>query len=166
MGVSGALPLTPVMAGFLAGGGDYRTFNQAVPVQVPASMDLELLTATIAAVVDAHDMLRATLDRDENGEWVFEARPVGSVDVAGWIRHYPVPADIDDAELNAVASKATDAALRELDPQTGDMVRFLWFDFGAATVGTVCSTSLGITSWSMVCRGGFWCRTWRLRGRN
>ncbi|MCX5046721.1 non-ribosomal peptide synthase/polyketide synthase [Aldersonia sp. NBC_00410] len=125
----GTLPLTPVMAGFLAGGGDYRTFNQSVPVQVPASMDLKLLTATIATVVDAHDMLRATLHRDENGEWVFEARPVGSVDVAQWIRHYPLPADIDDAELSAVASKATDAALGELDPQTGDMVRFLWFDF-------------------------------------
>ncbi|WP_157108382.1 phosphopantetheine-binding protein, partial [Aldersonia kunmingensis] len=50
----GTMPLTPVMAGFLAGGGDYRTFNQAVPVQVPASMSLELLTATIAAVVDQH----------------------------------------------------------------------------------------------------------------
>ncbi|MCX5044012.1 condensation domain-containing protein [Aldersonia sp. NBC_00410] len=125
----GLMPLTPVMAGFLAGGGDYRTFNQSVPVQVPASMDAELLRATIAAVVDQHDMLRATLHRDENGEWVFEARPVGSVDVAQWIRHYPVPADIDDAELNSVASAAVDAALRELDPQTGDMVRFLWFDF-------------------------------------
>ncbi|WP_245672572.1 condensation domain-containing protein, partial [Aldersonia kunmingensis] len=78
-------------------------------------------------------MLRATLDRDENGEWVFEARPVGSVDVADWIRHYPVPADIDDAELNSVASQAADAALRELDPQTGDLIRFLWFDFKTGT---------------------------------
>ncbi|WP_157108583.1 condensation domain-containing protein, partial [Aldersonia kunmingensis] len=128
----GTMPLMPVMAGFLAGGGDFRTFNQAVPVQVPASMDLELLTKTIAAVVDQHDMLRAILDRDAEGEWVFEARPAGSVDVAEWIRHYPVPADIDDAELNAVASRAADSALRELDPQTGDMVRFLWFDFEGA----------------------------------
>ncbi|WP_157108693.1 non-ribosomal peptide synthetase, partial [Aldersonia kunmingensis] len=128
----GTLPLTPVMASFLAGGGDYRTFNQAVPVQVPASMDAELLRATIAAVVDQHDMLRAALTRDGNGEWVFEARPVGSVDVAEWIRHYPVAADIDDVALNAVASKAADSALRELDPLTGDMVRFLWFDFEGA----------------------------------
>ncbi|WP_245672789.1 non-ribosomal peptide synthetase [Aldersonia kunmingensis] len=125
----GPMPLTPVMAGFLAGGGDYRTFNQAVPVQIPASMNAELLRATIAAVVDQHDMLRATLDRDETGEWVFEARPAGSVDVADWIRHYPVSATIEDAELSAVASKATDEALRELDPQTGDLIRFLWFDF-------------------------------------
>ncbi|WP_222844271.1 non-ribosomal peptide synthetase [Aldersonia kunmingensis] len=56
---------------------------------------------------------------------------MGSVDVADWIRHYPVPADIDDAELNSVASQAADAALRELDPQTGDLIRFLWFDFSA-----------------------------------
>ncbi|MCX5044947.1 non-ribosomal peptide synthase/polyketide synthase [Aldersonia sp. NBC_00410] len=133
----GRLPLTPVMRGFLESGGDYRTFNQAVPVQVPASMDLELLTKTVAAVVDAHDMLRATLHRDDAGEWVFEARPVGSVEVADWLRHYPVPADIEDAELNAIASQAADAALRELDPQTGDLVRFLWFDFGADRHGVL-----------------------------
>uniref|UniRef100_UPI0012ED02D2 non-ribosomal peptide synthetase n=1 Tax=Aldersonia kunmingensis TaxID=408066 RepID=UPI0012ED02D2 len=153
----GEMPPTPLLADVLAAGGDLHAFTQAVAVQLPDGIDADLLRATIGAVVDHHDMLRAQLRYTAGGSPVLEARPVGSVDIDSLIRRVAVPADIDDTELTRIASCESDAALAELDPENGAVIRFVWFGFAeSATDGTRRRAVLRIIAHHYVVDGVSW----------
>nr|WP_275942082.1 non-ribosomal peptide synthetase [Nocardia cerradoensis] len=120
----GEIPLTPVLAAYLDSGVHNR-FAQTMVLGLPEHIDESGLIATIAAVLDHHDVLRSRVRRTGEG-WTFEALPTGSVDVRDLVTTVDVPAGVDAAELNRIASAAMDSALAALDPQAGRMLTFTW----------------------------------------
>ncbi|WP_454195261.1 amino acid adenylation domain-containing protein [Nocardia sp. Marseille-Q1738] len=141
----GEIPLTPIMAGTLAKGSSYQRFSQSMALRLPADIDRETLVATIGAVFDHHDVLRARLRRNgraasgtADASWLFEALEPGAVEIGTLVRRVELPADIDDAELSRRASDEYDAALGRLDPSNAAMVQFVWFAFtgDAANAGS------------------------------
>ncbi len=123
---AGSVPLTPIMA-WLKENGGFAGFNQSVLLRVPAGLSGDALTAAVGAVLDRHDMLRARLDRSDVDEWSLWVPPAGAVDASRCVRRVDVTGN---ADLAAVLAEHGEAARRELDPDTGAMVRVVWFDAG------------------------------------
>ncbi|MEV4130485.1 amino acid adenylation domain-containing protein, partial [Nocardia sp. NPDC049707] len=124
----GVIPLTPMLAATLSNDGSYERFSQSLTLALPDGIDHATLVATIGAVFDHHDVLRARLRRG-TPTWVFEALERGAVDVDVLVHRVVLPADIDDAELSRRANAEYDAALDRLDPANASMAQFVWFDF-------------------------------------
>ncbi|WP_405824641.1 amino acid adenylation domain-containing protein [Streptomyces sp. NBC_01390] len=126
---TGTVPLTPVMHWLRELGGPYRSYHQSALVQTPAALDRPKLAAVLLALADRHAMLRGTLVRTETGHWTLEVPEVGTVDTGTWIERVDV-AGLDAEELRAVVADRAHAARAALDPDTGAMVRGVWFDAG------------------------------------
>ncbi|MFE9252358.1 amino acid adenylation domain-containing protein [Streptomyces sp. NPDC007088] len=95
-------------------------FNQSMTVRVPAGLDEQALDQAVQALTDHHDLLRLR----HHPDGTYEVRERGTV---------PVPvrrAEPDD-------DRAAEAARRELAPATGEVARFVWFDAGPDTPGTL-----------------------------
>ncbi len=114
-GGTGWAPLPPTAAHVLALGGGLGRFCMSAMLTLPGDVDRPELIATLQAVLDRHDALRARLDRERTGLW-FE--PPGLVDAAALLREVPGTADVN-AELDAAADR--------LDPDAGPMAQFVWF---------------------------------------
>ncbi|WP_283478158.1 non-ribosomal peptide synthetase [Rhodococcus sp. H29-C3] len=123
----GSMPLTPIMRKVTEAGGRLDRFSQSVSVGLPAEIDRALLTATLTAIVDHHDMFRAVF---ANGEMA--VREQGNVDVGPAIDRVRVDPSISGADLEALASDRLSAAMGRLSPATGAMIQFVWFDFTTA----------------------------------
>ncbi|MEU8901536.1 amino acid adenylation domain-containing protein, partial [Nocardia sp. NPDC048505] len=117
----GEMPLTPVLAAYLAHGPVGR-FSQQMVLELPADITRKALVDTLTAVLDQHDVLRARLRRTES-RWLLDARPAGTVDVDALLDRRDVPAGADAA---AIAEAAMDAALDTLDPVAGRMLACTW----------------------------------------
>ncbi|MFJ5266794.1 amino acid adenylation domain-containing protein, partial [Streptomyces sp. NPDC088387] len=120
---TGEVAFTPAM---LAMGADAVRpgFAQWMTVGAPTGIGLDVLTAGLAAVLDAHDMLRARALPDELRLVVGEP---GSVDAAALVTR--VVGDVADTDR-----LARDEAAR-LDPVAGVNVRVVWVDAGPNEVG-------------------------------
>ncbi|MDW4908654.1 amino acid adenylation domain-containing protein [Streptomyces sp. ADMS] len=127
---TGTVPLTPVMHWLRELGGPFGSYHQSALVQTPAALDRPKLAAVLLALADRHAMLRSTLVRTEAGHWSLEVPAAGSVDTGTWIERVDV-AGLDAEELRAVVGDRAHAARAALDPDTGGMVRAVWFDAGA-----------------------------------
>ncbi|MFM9570789.1 amino acid adenylation domain-containing protein [Streptomyces turgidiscabies] len=127
---TGTVPLTPVMHWLRELGGPFKSYHQSALVQTPAALDRPKLAAVLLALADRHAMLRSTLVRTEAGHWTLEVPAVGAVDTGSWIERVDV-AGLDAAELRATVGDRAHAARAALDPDTGAMVRAVWFDAGA-----------------------------------
>ncbi|MEU6352023.1 amino acid adenylation domain-containing protein [Streptomyces sp. NPDC047072] len=130
---TGTIPLTPVMHWLRELGGPFSTYHQSALVRTPAALDLPGLTAVLQALADRHDLLRATLVRpslDAVEDWSLHVPAAGTVDAAGWIQRVDV-AGLDAEALNDAVREHAYAARQLLDPDTGAMVRAVWFDAGA-----------------------------------
>ncbi|MGW4767727.1 amino acid adenylation domain-containing protein [Nocardia sp. NPDC004278] len=129
----GEIPLTPLLAATLSNGASHQRFSQSMALALPDGIDRETLVATIGAVFDHHDVLRARLRGNASAaagtSWVFEALERGALDVDALVDRIEMPADISDAELSRRANIEYDAALGRLDPANAVMVRFVWFAF-------------------------------------
>ncbi len=121
----GRLPLLPVAKYLTEMGGGFDRFAMSVWLDLPAGIDETGLHATLAAVLDRHDMLRSRLVK--NGEWAIEVFPQGSVDVAPLVRRVEHDGEWDDAWRERAAAELN-AATGRLDPVEGVMARFVWFD--------------------------------------
>ncbi|MFI1913054.1 amino acid adenylation domain-containing protein [Nocardia sp. NPDC020380] len=122
----GELPLTPIVHWMLERGGDHRRFAQTAVLDLPPGIDRAGLVATVTAVVDRHDMLRARLDRID-GEWRLQTRPPGSVDVDNLL--YGIEYDTaDTVELREYAVTELDSALDRLDPAAGTVLQLVWLN--------------------------------------
>ncbi|MFD7130754.1 amino acid adenylation domain-containing protein [Streptomyces sp. NPDC059894] len=132
---TGDIPLTPVLSRLVEQGVPFRALSQARFLRTPPAMDLDALHRTVQAVLDRHDLLRATLARDgADGRWRLRAAPVGTARAADLVRR------VDASRLNptAVATLVPDAfddLVAELDPASGAVARFLWFDPGGGREG-------------------------------
>ncbi|MTK33856.1 amino acid adenylation domain-containing protein [Nocardia seriolae] len=122
----GELPLTPITRWMLERGGDHRRFAQTAVLELPRGIDREQLVATVTAVVDQHDMLRAHL-AFVDGDWRLRTRPPGSVDVDALL--YLIEFDTADrVELREYAVTELDSALGRLDPDNGTVLQLVWLD--------------------------------------
>ncbi|WP_062992877.1 non-ribosomal peptide synthetase [Nocardia anaemiae] len=115
----GDVPLTPVLAGFLENG-SFGRFAQTLVLALPEDIDRSGLAATLTAILDHHDMLRARVWQVDGRWWQQVAAP-GTLDVL--LSEVDVP---DEAELNRIGNAAVASALATLDPATGRMVAFSW----------------------------------------
>ncbi|MFF7209724.1 non-ribosomal peptide synthase/polyketide synthase [Streptomyces sp. NPDC008238] len=140
---TGLVPLTPIMHALRERGGPIWGYHQAALLQTPAAMDGDGLLAVLRAVAGRHDMLRARLERTrtrpcsdgERGEqWALRVPAPGTVDVTSWLTRADV-AGADDTALREAISAHAVTARAGLDPDTGDMVRAVWFDAGPGKPG-------------------------------
>ncbi|WP_369214148.1 amino acid adenylation domain-containing protein [Streptomyces flavofungini] len=126
----GEVPWTPVMRAF----GERAArpgFAQWVTLGAPDGLTPRILAEGLAAVLDAHDMLRA---RTVPGEPKLVVGERGSVDAARLVSR--VAADEDD-DVDEVARAAARAAAERLDPAAGELVRAVWVDAGPGRTGRV-----------------------------
>ncbi|TWH41274.1 non-ribosomal peptide synthase protein (TIGR01720 family) [Rhodococcus rhodochrous J38] len=104
-------------------------------VTLPQGIDRDVLTRTIGAVIDHHDALRSILERGADGTHVLRVRAAGTVEPGAILDRVELSPDVDDAGLTEIANREIDAALGRLDPSSGSVIRFLWFDFGDTRPG-------------------------------
>ncbi len=115
----GEVELTPMMRGTRAPDGSFGGLNQTVLLVTPPAATRDALGATVQAVLDRHDMLRARWD----GARLVVPAP-GSVGAEDALTR--VPGSPRDADLAGVAA----AARARLRPREGRMVELVWFDAG------------------------------------
>ncbi|MFF5205888.1 amino acid adenylation domain-containing protein [Streptosporangium sp. NPDC000396] len=128
----GELPLTPIIHWLRERGGPIDQFNQAMPVPVPPGLGEKELIAAVQAVLDHHDALRMRLVRDD--AWSLRVEPRGSVRAED-LFHVVDVSGMDGVAQAAVFDEQLLAAQRQLAPETGVMVRCVWFDTGQDRVG-------------------------------
>ncbi|RMI30539.1 non-ribosomal peptide synthetase [Nocardia stercoris] len=124
----GPMPLTPIMR-WMVERGAFDRFCQWVLLTLPAGIDRTAVAATVQAVIDHHDMLRATLRPEpaQPGGWALEVRPVG-VSAAELIRHVPVDVAPDSSEFAALVDREAQAAAERLDPAAGIVLQLVRFE--------------------------------------
>ncbi|MFF0609642.1 amino acid adenylation domain-containing protein [Nocardia tengchongensis] len=132
----GELPLTPIVYYMLERGGDHRRFAQTAVLDLPAGIDRDGLVATLAAVIDHHDMLRSRLIRAEDGEMRLLVAEPGTVDVDTLVHRVEFDAAADPVAAREFIETAVDFAANRLDPANGIVLQFLWLvPAGAADAG-------------------------------
>ncbi|MEV4125504.1 amino acid adenylation domain-containing protein [Nocardia sp. NPDC049707] len=125
----GSVPLTPIMYWMFERGGLDR-FCQWVLLTLPAGIDRAGIAATVQAVIDQHDMLRARLHPDptHRSGWALGVQPTG-VSAAGLIRRVSVDAAPEGSGFAAILDAEAAAATERLDPAAGVLVQLVWFDW-------------------------------------
>ncbi len=125
----GPVPLTPIMC-WMFERGSFDRFCQWVVLTLPAGIDTAGISATVQAVIDHHDMLRARLYPDP-------VHPSGrglrvqatSMSAAGLIRHVPVDVAPDSSAFATIAESEANAAAERLDPDAGTVLQLVWFEW-------------------------------------
>lgn len=118
----GQVPPLPIVS-WMYEHGNYRRFTQNMLLSVPEGVSAADLGVMLQAVLDGHDVLRSQLTHTAAGPRLTTRAP-GAVRAADVLtRIVDVPGDTTGADLR----EATHAALDEIDPDTGDMVRAAWF---------------------------------------
>ncbi|MFD4432107.1 amino acid adenylation domain-containing protein, partial [Nocardia sp. NPDC058497] len=123
----GDMPVPPIVHYMLERGGDYDRFAQTAVLELPVGIDRAQIVATLAAVVDRHDMLRARLTTAEDGAPRLLVGEPGSVDVDALLHRIEFAA-ADSVELREYAVTELDSAMNRLDPATGTVLQFVWLD--------------------------------------
>ncbi|MFE5831534.1 amino acid adenylation domain-containing protein [Streptomyces sp. NPDC056508] len=125
----GALPLQPVARHVFEHGGGIDRFAMSIVLELPAGIDENGLAATLDAVLDRHDLLRARLVPGD--EPTLLVRPKGAVRAAELLHRVPVTGDWDDPAVLAAAKTELEASTGRLDPRAGTMADFVWFAAGS-----------------------------------
>ncbi|MFF7202190.1 amino acid adenylation domain-containing protein [Streptomyces sp. NPDC008141] len=129
----GWMPLLPVARWIRDWGPGFDRFLQAMVLDLPAGIDHDGLAATLAAVVDRHDLLRCRLtDGAQPGLHVAEP---GSVDICALIHRVVQDDDIDQDAWRSALLTELDTAAARLDPAAGVVAQFVWFDAGPTRPG-------------------------------
>ncbi|MFE3262527.1 amino acid adenylation domain-containing protein, partial [Nocardia sp. NPDC059229] len=156
----GVMPLTPVVR-FMAGrAGEFGRFNQTMALELPIGIDRAGIAATVGAVIDRHDMLRARLRRVPDADWIVETAAPGTIDADALIDRTEFDASVTDAQLVEIATAALDATLDKLDPAAGQVIRFVWLEPSDATAsresGTARAGRLVVAAHHLVVDGVTW----------
>nr|UTI67674.1 AptD1 [Actinoallomurus sp. ID145808] len=131
----GRMPLLPIARFLLESGPHISRYTQAMVLELPVGVDPVGLAATLDAVLDHHDMLRARLVTGDNGGAELEVVPPGATAATGLIHRVELTGDPGDpASADAVRAEF-DAAADRLDPALGVMVQCVWFDHGPGRHG-------------------------------
>ncbi|MFH9575313.1 amino acid adenylation domain-containing protein [Streptomyces sp. NPDC017454] len=125
----GPMPLQPVARQVFEHGGGTDRFAMSMVLELPEGIDADGLAATLDAVLDRHDLLRARLVRGDEPSLV--VRETGTVHAADLIRRVGCDGPWDEpAALEAARAELHDAVGR-LDPEAGTMADFVWFAAGS-----------------------------------
>nr|WP_302660082.1 non-ribosomal peptide synthetase [Rhodococcus sp. SGAir0479] len=128
----GEVQLTPIMRWLLERAeSGFGRFSQALMLTLPTEADGKTLTATVQAVLDRHDMLRARLRPAADGTWTWEVLPPGTIraeDVIHRVTTTPSAASPRPAAFHELAAAELNSAADRLDPAAGVVVRMVWFD--------------------------------------
>ncbi|MGV9431833.1 amino acid adenylation domain-containing protein, partial [Nocardia sp. NPDC003648] len=128
----GDLPLTPIVRYMIERGGDFDRFAQTAVLELPVGIERSALVATLTAVIDRHDMLRARLWSDEDG-WQLRVAQPGTIEVDALVHRTEIDAAAEPTELREDVRSELDSALNRLDPADGVVLQFVWLDpVGAA----------------------------------
>ncbi|MFG2647895.1 amino acid adenylation domain-containing protein [Streptomyces sp. NPDC048436] len=130
----GEVPWTPVMRE-LGEPARRPGFAQWTALGAPAGLTHDVLLGAVAAVIDAHDMLRASVvasDGDTVPRLIVGER--GSVDPADLVTRVAAQ-DAADGSLDEIAERAAREAVERLDPSAGTMLQVVWVDAGQGRVG-------------------------------
>ncbi|WP_410873969.1 amino acid adenylation domain-containing protein [Nocardia sp. A7] len=119
----GVVPPLPVVS-WMYEYGNYRRFTQTALLRLPAGIDRAALEATLQALLDAHDTLRAVLTDTTDGPCMVTRAP-GVVNAADLV--IEAPSGLAGAELSTAITEFARIANDAIDPRTGDMVRAVWF---------------------------------------
>ncbi|NMN94234.1 non-ribosomal peptide synthetase [Antrihabitans stalactiti] len=145
----GDIPLTPVMEYLLRQPGGNSRFAQSVVLRLPVGIDRDGVVATVAAVVDRHDMLRARLTDEESGLRL-ETLPPGSVDVDSLVHRVEVDATMSPAELTTIATAELNAAVGRLQPADGVVLQCVWLDPIGRLIVVVHHVAVDGVSWRIL----------------
>uniref|UniRef100_UPI0004C5081A non-ribosomal peptide synthetase n=1 Tax=Streptomyces griseus TaxID=1911 RepID=UPI0004C5081A len=124
----GPMPLQPVAREVFEHGGGTNRFAMAMVLELPAGIDPTGLAATLDAVFDRHDLLRARLVRGDERSLL--VRSAGAVRAADLIHRVPCDGRWDEPSSLEAAKWELDEAVGRLDPEAGTMADFVWFDPG------------------------------------
>ncbi|MCP2163250.1 non-ribosomal peptide synthase domain TIGR01720/amino acid adenylation domain-containing protein [Goodfellowiella coeruleoviolacea] len=125
----GLVAATPVLCRLAEDGPVPDRFGQSVLLRVPPT-DVPVLTAALQALLDHHDLLRATVVGDGAGGWALRVRPPGAVPAGSVFTRVDLTGRAE-AELPAALAAGSRAAFDALAPHDGELVRCVWFDRGA-----------------------------------
>ncbi|MEU8652065.1 amino acid adenylation domain-containing protein [Streptomyces sp. NPDC048737] len=121
----GPMPLQPVARQVFEHGGGTDRFAMSMVLELPPGIDTSGLAATLDAVLDRHDLLRARLVRGDDLRLVVPA--AGTVRAADLIRRVPCDGRWDEPSSLEAAKAELDDAVGRLDPEAGTMADFVWF---------------------------------------
>ncbi|WP_051028054.1 non-ribosomal peptide synthetase [Nocardia higoensis] len=125
----GPIPLTPVLREFVErANGAIERNSQAVMLDLPAGTTRQALAGTVQAVLDRHDMLRTRLHRTSDGDWTWEALPVGTIRADDVVRRVATTRHPGGTEFRASVAAEMETAADRLDPEAGLVVQAVWFD--------------------------------------
>ncbi|WP_405167764.1 non-ribosomal peptide synthase/polyketide synthase [Nocardia sp. NBC_01499] len=131
----GWMPLLPVARFVRELGAGFNSFTQSLTLDLPVGIDRAGLVATLAAVIDRHDVLRSRLVDDERGAGL-EVAPKGAVDLGQLLYRVEMTAvEQQDGDKAAAIVAQVSAAAERLAPAEGVMVQFVWFDAGPTRAG-------------------------------
>ncbi|WP_371524578.1 amino acid adenylation domain-containing protein [Streptomyces sp. NBC_01283] len=115
-------------------------YCQAILLNLSQGLDRTTLAATLAALIDHHDMLRARVTESDGGGLV--VAPPGSVTADPLIHRVAADAPWEAAagteraeEWNRLLRTELEAAAARLDPAAGPVAQFTWFDAGSRGAG-------------------------------
>ncbi|MEU3010807.1 amino acid adenylation domain-containing protein [Nocardia asteroides] len=146
----GVVPPLPVVS-WMYEYGNYRRFTQSALLRLPAGIDRAGLEATLQALLDAHDTLRATLTDTPDGPRLVTRAP-GAVRAADVVLE--APCDLSGAELHSAITEYARIANDAIDPRAGEMVRAVWFA-GAedALLLSIHHLAVDVVSWHIMIDG-------------
>ncbi|MGW3917047.1 amino acid adenylation domain-containing protein, partial [Streptomyces sp. NPDC005070] len=121
----GPMPLQPVARQVFEHGGGTGRFAMSMVLDLPHGITADHLTATLDAVLDRHDLLRAHLVPGDEPTLV--AGPAGSVRAADHLRRLDCAGHWQEPSALAAAKAELNDALGRLDPEAGTMAEFVWF---------------------------------------
>ncbi|MFC7448504.1 amino acid adenylation domain-containing protein, partial [Rhodococcus daqingensis] len=126
----GEIPLTPIVRWILEHGSPFGRLSQAVLLTLPTGITRPDLERTVQAVLDHHDMLRATLlPTTPDTEAGMQVQPPGTIDATTILHRIPVDTTTGPA-FTTLATTEMESAADRLDPTTGTMIQLVWFDTG------------------------------------
>ncbi|WP_157170953.1 non-ribosomal peptide synthetase, partial [Nocardia araoensis] len=125
----GQIPMTPIMCWMFERGG-FDRFCQWAMLTLPVGIDSAGIAATVQAVLERHDMLRARLRPDPThpSGWALHVQPTAAP-AAGLIRRVPVTVAPDSSDFAALADAEANAAAERLDPEAGVVLQLVWFEW-------------------------------------
>ncbi|MEW2527592.1 amino acid adenylation domain-containing protein [Streptomyces sp. NPDC047071] len=118
----GWMPLMPVARWVEELGPGADRLAQAVVVRCPSEAERTSLVATLDAVLERHDLLRARLVGENGGG--LRVDPPGRVGTGSLLRRVKYA----DEDWRPLLVRELDAAVARLDPAAGAMAQFVWFD--------------------------------------
>nr|UUG66814.1 Lyd4 [Streptomyces sp.] len=139
----GPLTATPIIRWLDSLTAPVGAFNQTMLFQAPAQAEERDVVALLQALLDRHAMLRLRVEDDTSSgaAWHPVIPPVGSVDAADCV-----------TVVDAFTDAAFTAALRQLDPGRGHMVRALWAAPAKRLLLVVHHLAVDAVSWGIIQR--------------